>query len=96
MKERDVTVYNKETLFEAEVRPKLKEMMRICAIHEIPCFATFAVKNSQSGTKYVSDMVSATGTTNDVCLKKDNIRKCANVLNGFDTVAENKVLEIDM
>ncbi len=39
-------------------------------------------------------MVSA--ITGDIHLKNDNIRKCANVLNGFDTVAENKQIEFEM
>lgn len=93
-KEMQLTEYDREELFRKEVAPKLKELMKVCSINNIPCFATFAVKNSEIATKYASDMVSA--ITSGVRLKNDNIRKCANVLNGFDIVAESKQIEIDM
>jgi hypothetical protein len=89
-----VTVYDKEELFKKDVKPLLDELMRVCAVNKIPAFFTCAVKSLPDQTVYSSDMFS--GVTNNVTLKNDNIVKMANVLNGFDVVAENKSIEIEL
>lgn len=88
------TVYDREAVYKEEIDPLLRKIMQVCAMNGIPCFVTFAVKNDDKGTKYVSDMYSA--ITNDIALKDDNICKMANVLNGFDVVEQNKTLELEM
>ncbi len=91
---KDITIYNKEDIYNEKIKPLVKEVMRLSSIHNIPSFITFAVANDGELTTYISDMHSA--VTNDICLKDDNIVKMANVLNGFDVVVQDKTIEIEM
>lgn len=86
--------YNKTKEFKENVEPILKQLLEQCSIHGIPFFATFAVENRKDETKYISEMHSA--VTNDIPLANDMIVKMANVLNGFDVVLNDNVIELEL
>lgn len=89
-----VTTYDKTKIFEEKVLPHLKEAMKECSLNQIPAFVTVATKNSEEGTTYYSDMISP--ISEEIQLKEERITGMADVLNGFDVVEKNKIIEIDM
>lgn len=91
---KELTIYDKEEEFKEEIKPIIQELMKLCATHQIPCFVTCAVKNNEKGTKYISDMHSP--ITNKIELKENQIVNMANVLNGFDVVANDRSFKIEM
>lgn len=88
------TTYDKTEIFEEKVLPHIKEAMKECSLHQIPAFVSFATKNSEDGTEYYSDMVSP--ISEEIYLKEERITGMADVLNGFDVVEKDKIIEIEM
>lgn len=90
-----ITIFDKKQYFDDTIRPLRDEFMKACALADIPTFVTSAIANDDGeGTTYQSDMVSA--ITRNIVLADDKIVKMANVLNGFDIVETNNILEISM
>lgn len=76
------SVYNKEKIYEKEIEAKIQEIKKICAQHDIPFLATFAVANDEKGTTYKNDGIGI-GTLG-IQLTDDKFSKYLCVNNGFD------------
>lgn len=88
------TEFNKEDLYNKELLEKVYELKLLCNQYRMPMFISICVENDSKGTKYISEMVGS--YSNDVKLKNDLIPKYVNVLNGFDTVPKQEILEIEI
>lgn len=87
------TEYDKNDIYEAEVLPKIQELLRLCNREQIPLFISAATKNNEDGTEYRNEMYAS--ATNNVFLKDDYFPNFVNVINGFRTVPPAKIVEID-
>ena len=89
-----MTIFNKEKLYNNEIKNKIEEIKNICSINDIPFFATFCIKNNETNSTYVSEGV-ATGSRN-IELVDDKIVKHLCVQNGFKVLPNEKNEVIDM
>lgn len=80
--------FSKRQEFETDVLCHVREVLLQCDRHRIPVFMTFAVEDSEEGTKYVSDMLSSANL--GVPLKDDLLVKHALIMAGFDAVPAQK------
>ena len=91
-------VFNKQDVFERDVRPLLDALVSKCAEENIPLFCTAAVANGASdqeyekGTLYVQDGVMC--GSKQIGLIDDKITKCMLVARGFDVRPESEEIEI--
>lgn len=88
------TEYNKENIYNKEILEKVYELKLLCNKHRLPMFVSVCVKNDNNESKYVSEMVGS--QSNNVILKNDLIPKFVNVLNGFDTIPKQEILEVEI
>jgi len=87
------TKFDKRKIYEDEIAEVVMELKLLCNKYKLPMFVSVCVKNGKE-TEYVSDMVGS--ASNDIFLQDDKIPKYVNILNGFDTVPPNEILEIEM
>lgn len=67
-----------------EIKPKIEEIKKICAMYKIPFFFTVLESDDGTSSKYISEIESP--TVADKSLTSDKITPLINVMNGFDTV----------
>lgn len=70
------------------VEEKLRALLEICQIHEIPMFATVAVKNTENETEYNNIVYGA--KANKISLADDQIRHHILIATGFVAVPERE------
>ena len=75
--------YNKEHIFDSQLKELLDKIDIICRQEQIPYFFTCAIKNDEQDTKYHSEMLST--LKSDRILKNDIIAECLKLLRGYHT-----------
>lgn len=88
-----ITDFDKQYVFDSEIKPKLQEIIQICNREKMPMFFAVCVKNNNTETVYEKDMYAS--QSNEIYLKNDLLRGFVNVTNGFNTVPPVKEIEID-
>lgn len=78
----------------AIVDKKLKELLEICQIHQIPMFATVAVENDDNHTVY--DNITYSYPARNMELSDDQIIGHILISNGFHAVPPREDVTIDM
>lgn len=86
-----INTFDNKELFNENVKPLLDQAMIEASKYKIPIFYSAAIENTESGTVYKNDMLSARDC--DVELTDDHLIKHANVFNGFDTVLKASVID---
>ncbi len=86
--------YDKSKEIKECLIPKLKELENICVSFEIPYFVSFAVKDTDTSTQYLTK--SLTPASKNVILNNDIFPRLINVTNGFETVAKKGIREIEI
>lgn len=76
--------FNKKTIYNDKIKPLIRKIRLICDEYQVPMFMTFAVENSQKGTKYETEMHS--GAACDTVLTNDRLVKHALVMKDFEVV----------
>lgn len=78
---------NMKTSFRADanaadkVKKQIDNLKKICSYYGIPMFATAALKDTENGTEYYSELYGA--TAHNIQLKEDRIRKHILIQDGF-------------
>ena len=88
-----ITEFDKQYIFDSEIRPKLQQIMQICNREKMPMFFAVCTKNNNNETEYEKHIYSS--QSNEIYLKEDLFRGFVNVTNGFNTVPPIKEIEID-
>ena len=81
--------YNKEHIFDSQLKELLDKIDIICRQEQIPYFFTCAIKNDEQDTKYHSEMLST--LKSDRILKNDIIAECLKLLRGYHTTLSANV-----
>lgn len=87
-------MYDKKNLFDDMVRPAIEQIIQLCALHRIPCFMSFCVKDDGKTSTYANYMNSS--VSNGICLTDDQIMKHINVCNGFSTIPSFEKSDFNM
>lgn len=88
-----ITKFDKTDVYEAEIKERIEELKILCNRENIPMFITLCVKSNNKETVYENDMI---GTyANGINLKDDKFPKLVNVMNGFNTVPYEEVIELE-
>mgnify|MGYP004579737051 CR=1 FL=1 len=74
--------YNKEKIYENEIKEELQKLKALCVKYDIPFLATFAVANDEKTTTYINDGI--TLGMLGLRLTDDKMSKYICVNNGFD------------
>ena len=88
----EYTNYNHKDLTK-ELQNKINEIKMICGTHSIPMFMTFAMKNENDKTEYMSELVDP--VLLGLNLYDDHIHEHMKILRGFTVVSANNPLEIE-
>ena len=91
MKDDNLTIYNKEDVFEKEIKAKLDEVIALCNFNRIPFFYSACVANSENGAEYKSDSIGA--AEKEIFLDEDKIAKHIAVCAGFDVIPHRRDLD---
>lgn len=83
-KKDEITVFDKEKLYEEKIAPLVNDIKLICNLENIPFFTTFCIKNNNKGTNYITEGI-LTGSR-EIKLKDDRIIKHTLIQNGFDAI----------
>lgn len=86
-------MYDKTEEFEQQIAPTIQKLKAECFQNGVPLFLSCAVKDTQSTTEYISEMVSPAQLGVD--LADDRIAEMVKMLNGFVAVPEAKPLELE-
>ena len=81
--------YNKEHIYDSQLKELLDKIDIICRQEQIPYFFTCAIKNDEQDTKYHSEMLST--LKSDRILKNDIIAECLKLLRGYHTTLSANV-----
>ena len=84
----EITPFDKTAVYRSAIAPLVKDLVKACAIHDVPLYLCAAVKNTDEKTEYVQDGVSA--ITSGLVLSDDWFPKMVNVSLGFDTVLRSE------
>lgn len=88
--EKKITCYDKQRFFTESIEPLLIEIKRLCVLNQIPCFFSFATKNTEKATTYKNDGI-FTGSY-EINLKSDMFPDMFSVINGIKYDVEKKRL----
>lgn len=82
--ESHITEFDKASVYKQKIEPLINEIVKLCTIHDIPMYITCCVSNSEEGSEYKNNCVSA--ETRGLNLADDNIQKHLCIQLGFDTI----------
>lgn len=77
-----------------EVKTKVREIMELAQIHNLPFFFTMAVGETETDTIYIKELFSP--QINNLKLKNDTIRKHELIEAGFEPVPPRDNLTLNM
>lgn len=86
-----ITVFDKEKVFNDEIKGKLDEIVALCNINRIPFFYSACVANNENGAKYKSDAICA--SEKGIFMEEDKIAKHIAVCAGFDVIPHRSDLD---
>lgn len=86
--------YDRNDVYEREIKPLVDQIIYKCNANRIPMFITACVKNTPDASEYVSDGVFP--TTRGMQLTNDRITKHLAVVRDFDVVPKREEVEINM
>lgn len=86
-------VFNKERIFQKEIKGLADEFSRLCKKYDMPFFWTVCVANGEAGSTYVNDGASAAGR--GLRLADDRISKHLSVVLGLDVAQPMEEIEGD-
>lgn len=86
--------FNKNEVYNKEIVEKVHELKVLCKKENIPFFFAACVGNSDNGSKYELEMLSA--AICDTKLGDDWISKFVAITRGFNAVPGEKVIELDI
>lgn len=78
----NLNTFDRRNSFEANIKPRIEEVQRLCVQLKIPFFAVFAVQNDEKGTMFKRYITGKSST--GIQLTNDEIRKHLLVSTGFD------------
>lgn len=88
-----MTKFNKKKIYEEQIFDKINELKLLCNSEKIPMFFACAIESNDKKTIYETEYVGS--KSNEIELKDDKITNLINVMNGFETIPSQKIIEID-
>lgn len=88
-----LTKYTVPKYAEEDINKKLNELLELCQIYKIPMFASVALENDMSHTKYKNIMFG--GVVHGINLKEDHIQNHILIANGFKAVPPREEIMMD-
>lgn len=76
--------FNKERIYEKEIRPLAESLSKACRRNNIPFFWAVCVKNGKEGAKYESDVLTPPAV--DITLDDDRISRHLAIVQGFEVM----------
>lgn len=90
----DITKFSLTDEQKAIVETKLRELLEICQVYEVPMFASVVTDNSEEETVYNNIVYGA--RVRGIILKNDQIQKHILIADGFDAVPKRENVTVDM
>lgn len=85
---------DKRKAYEEKIQPIVENLKKTCSECGMPVFVTVCLGNTETGTDYVSDMISPLMLRQE--LIDDHFTKHLAVLNGFEvTAAKKDIIELE-
>jgi hypothetical protein len=81
----DITKYNKKEIFEAEIKPIVNNLIKLCNRERIPCFMTFLPSNTDKDLNKAYENFYLSPGQYGIHLDKDQFRDHINITVGFHT-----------
>lgn len=82
---KQIDIYDYKEVYEEEILPHIKEVMRVCRQYRIPVFLTIPIQNKENETTYETEIL--TPGSEGICLYQDNIRKIVMVQADIEQLA---------
>ena len=90
-KKKAISVFDKKDVYEQEIAPIVKELLRACSINDVPVFVSCCVANSEEKAEYKHEMLAP--EVRNLKLSDDLFMKFTAVTLGFETVLKNEIPE---